>query len=138
MSTPVHKAMPARGVSLVAAIFLVVVIAGMGAAAVRLTTAQQQSVAAELAATQAFQAAKAGIGWAAHRALNGGWCGNQTLSLTEGGTFGFDVTVACVQTLHTEAGATINIYTITALAEAGVYGGPDYVSRRIQAKVTDG
>jgi MSHA biogenesis protein MshP len=127
-----------RGVSLIAAIFLIVVLALLAAVGVRLTAVQQQTVGVNLRAAQAFHAARSGLSWAAHRALNGGWCGSQTLNLTEAGTSGFDVTVTCTQSAHVEAGAPINVYTIVALAEAGVYGGPDYVSRRIEAKVTDG
>ena len=110
----------------------------LAAVAVRLTAVQQQTVVLGLRSAQAFHAARSGVGWAASRALTGGWCGTQTLNLNEAGTSGFDVSVSCSQSTHVEAGATINVYTIVALAESGVYGGPDYVSRRIEAKVTDG
>lgn len=124
--------------SLVSAIFLIVVLASLAAVATRLGTIQSQTVSAGLLASQAFHAARSGIAWGAHRALNGGWCGSQTFSLTEAGANGFAVAVSCSQSTHLEAGATINVYTIIALAESGAYGGPDYVSRRIEAKVTDG
>jgi MSHA biogenesis protein MshP len=127
-----------RGVSLVAAIFLLVTLSMLAAVAVRLTAVQQQTVGMNLRSAQAFHAARTGVGWAAHRALHGGWCGAQTLSLNEAGTNGFAVSVSCSQSTHVEAGATISVYTIVALAESGAYGGPDYVSRRIEAKVTDG
>lgn len=126
-----------RGVSLIAAVFLLVVLAGLGVFAVRLGVLQAQTTASGLRAAQAFHAARAGIAWAAHQALHGGGCGAATLNLTEGGTSGFDVAVQCVQNSHVEAGSTINVYVIDALAEAGTYGGPDYVSRRVQAKITD-
>lgn len=61
-----------RGASLIVAVFLLVVLAGLGAFAVRLTLMQQQTVNSALLASQAFHAAKSGISWAAHRALNGG------------------------------------------------------------------
>ncbi len=126
------------GVSLVSAVFLIVVLASLAAVAVRMTTVQQQTVSLNLRAAQALHAARSGVGWAAHRALNGGWCGTQTLNLSEAGAAGFDVTVSCTQSVHAEAGASISVFTVVALAEAGVYGGPDYVSRRIETKVTDG
>ena len=127
-----------RGAALVAAIFLLVVLGGLAVYAVRIGVMQQQTVTASLRAAQAFHAAKSGIGWGAYRAVNAGWCATTTLTLTEGGTSGFAVTVQCTQTVHTEGGTTLNVYVIDALAQAGVYGGPDYVSRRLQAKVTDG
>jgi MSHA biogenesis protein MshP len=126
-----------RGVALVSAIFLIVVLAGLAVFAVRLGVLQRQTVSSALLAAQAHHAARSGIAWAAHRALGSGWCGTQTLNLTEGGTSGFDVTVECAQTAHVEGGATINVYVINVLAQSGVYGGPDYVSRRLEAKITD-
>jgi len=134
---PMRRRARERGISLVAAVFLIVVLAGIAVFAVRLGTLESQSVSAELRAAQAFQAAKSGIAWAAHRALDGGWCGTQTLSLTEAGTSGFDVAVQCSQTTHVEAGVTTSVFVIDVLAESGRYGGPDYVSRRLQAKITD-
>jgi hypothetical protein len=31
----------------------------------------------------------------------------------------------------------VRVFVLDARAESGVYGGPDYVSRRVQAKITD-
>lgn len=126
-----------RGTSLIVAVFLLVVLAGLGAFAVRLTLMQQQTVNSALLASQAFHAAKSGISWAAHRALNGGWCASTSLSLTEAGAAGFSVDVACSQSTHVEGGITIDVFTINVLAESGNYGEPDYVSRRLQAKIMD-
>jgi hypothetical protein len=57
--------------------------------------------------------------------------------LSEAGTAGFDLTVSCSESNHVEQGQSISVFIIDVLAEAGVYGGPDYVSRRVQAKITD-
>lgn len=126
-----------RGASLIVAVFLLVVLAGLGAFAVRLTLMQQQTVNSALLASQAFHAARSGVAWAAHRALNGGWCASSSFALTEAGAAGFDIDVVCVQSTHVEGGATIDVYTIDVLAETGNYGEPDYVSRRLQAKIMD-
>jgi MSHA biogenesis protein MshP len=125
------------GFSLVAAIFLVVVLAALGTFAVRLGTIQQQTVTEGLRASQAFHAARSGVAWGAYRALNGGACGATTLNLTEGGTAGFRVSVTCSQSSHTEGTSTVRVFVFDVRAEAGVFGGPDYVSRRLQTKVTD-
>jgi MSHA biogenesis protein MshP len=126
-----------RGVSLVAAIFLLVVLAVLGVFAVRIGVLQQQAGGAELRAAQALHAARSGIAWGARRAVADGWCATATLNLTEGGANGFDVSVSCAQSTHNEQGATTTVFVIDALAESGSYGGPDYVSRRLQAKITD-
>lgn len=125
------------GFSLVSAVFLLVVLAGLGVYAVRINTLQQQTVTAGLRAAQAYQAARAGIAWAAYRAVNAGECSSSTLNLTEGATAGFRVTVQCMQRAHTEGSSTVNVFVFDARAESGTYGGPDYVSRRVQTKITD-
>jgi MSHA biogenesis protein MshP len=127
-----------RGFSLVSAVFLLVVLAGLGVYAVRLNTIQQQTVTAGLRAAQAYQAAQAGVAWGAYRALNGGACAaSSTLNLTEGATNGFRVSVQCTQRSYTEGTSAVRVFVFDVKAEAGVYGGPDYVSRRVQTKITD-
>lgn len=126
-----------RGFSLVSAIFLLVVLAGLGAYAVRLSTLQQQTVTGALRGAQAFEAARAGAAWAAYRAVTSGACAAGTLNLTEGATAGFRVSVQCTQSVHVEGTATVRVFILDVRAEAGAYGGPDYVSRRLQTKVTD-
>ena len=139
MTRAAHESLRAaqRGFSLVAAIFLIVVLAGLAMVAVRISILQGQGVTEGLRAAQAFQAARSGIEWAAYSALNGGVCAPATLNLTEGGTLGFTVTVACSVSTHTEGTSTVHVWVFDVRAEAGTYGGPDYVSRRLQSKVTD-
>jgi MSHA biogenesis protein MshP len=127
----------AGGFALVPAIFLLVVLAGLGVFAVRLNVLQQQTVTSGLRATQALNAARAGVAWASYRALKLNLCGPETLSLTEGAAAGFDVEVDCTMSTHVEGAAAIRVFLIDVRAESGAYGGPDYVSRRVQAKVTD-
>lgn len=126
-----------HGFSLVSAVFLLVVLAGLGVYAVRLNTLQQQTVTAGLRGAQAFHAARAGVAWGAYTALNGGGCGTSTLNLTEGAAAGFRVAVQCTERTHTEGASTIRVFVFNVRAEGGVYGGPDYVSRRVQTKITD-
>jgi MSHA biogenesis protein MshP len=126
-----------RGFALMSAIFLLVVLGSLGAYAVRMGSVQQHTVDLALLSARAFHAARTGVEWGAHQAVNLGLCGATTLNLTEGGTTGFRVDVNCAQTAHIEAGNAIQVYVIDVMAEFGVYGGPDYVSRRLQVKVTD-
>jgi len=126
-----------RGFSLISAIFLLVVLAALGVYAVRINTLQQQTVTAGLRAAQAFQAARTGVSWGAYRALDTDACVSGTLNLTEGATAGFRVTVQCSESSHVEGTSTVHVYVFDVRAEAGAYGGPDYVSRRLQTKITD-
>jgi MSHA biogenesis protein MshP len=128
-----------RGFSLVAAIFLLVVLAGLGVFGVRLNVLQQQTVTAELRGSQAFHAARSGVAWGAHQALAADACAapTATLSLAEGATAGFRVTVSCSKSTHTEGATLLCVFVFDVRAEGGAYGGPDYVSRRVQAKIVD-
>jgi MSHA biogenesis protein MshP len=128
-----------RGFSLVSAVFLLVVLAGLGVFAVRINLLQQQTVTAGLRGSQALHAARSGVAWAAYRSLAADACmaPTSTLNLTEGATAGFRVTVNCSKSAHTEGSSTLCVFVLDVRAEGGVYGGPDYVSRRVQAKIMD-
>ncbi len=126
-----------RGFSLVAAIFLIVVIAALGAFAVRIGASQQQTVSLELLSARALSAAQSGIEFGAYQALDASSCANTTLNLAEAGLNGFTVDVTCAATAHAESGGTVNVYRIDATAYAGTYGMPDYVSRHVFATFTD-
>lgn len=125
------------GFALLGAIFLLVVLAGLGVVAVRLSGVQHHSVSLSIQAARAFQAAHSGIEYAAYRALAAGVCAPASFTLTEGGLAGFSVDVACTATAHAEGAGTTNVYALEAFAWSGIYATPDYVSRRIRATVTD-
>ncbi len=126
-----------RGFALVVAIFLLVVLASLGVFIVKVSSIQHQTVNIALLGARAFAAARAGVEWGVFRALDASSCTTTTLNLTEGGLAGFDVEVTCSSSSHTETGNTYNLYVIDVEARAGAYGNPDYVSRRMQASVTD-
>jgi MSHA biogenesis protein MshP len=131
---PAHRAV--RGFSLVAALFLIVVVAALGAFAVRIGMGQQQTVNLALLSARALSAANSGIEYGAYQALNASTCVSATLSLSEAGLAGFTVDVTCTQSTHTESSTTPNnlsVYRIEALASYGTYGTPDFVSRRVFA-----
>jgi len=98
-----------RGFSLVSAIFLLVVIAALGTFAVTLSTTQQQSAALDVMGARAYQAARAGIEWAAfgvsQTAAGAQWtgCVPTTNMGTLGGTLApFTVAVTCTSASYTE------------------------------------
>ncbi len=126
-----------RGFSLVPALFLLIVLAGLGTVAVRMTAVQSQTVALAMQSARAFAAAKSGIEWSSHQALTAASCSDGTLTLTQGGLAGFTVQTSCRVTNHTEGSTTVSVYVIDAFARYGVYGNPDYVTRRLRATVTD-
>ncbi|OGS93480.1 MAG: hypothetical protein A2061_08000 [Gallionellales bacterium GWA2_59_43] len=137
-----------RGFSLISAIFLLVVIAALGAFAVTLSTTQQQSAALDLLGARAYHAARASVDWGAYQIIIGGPAGGFAAACQAGGAVpqpgalpgtlaGFAVAVGCVATSHDEGARTIAggnpvwIYTLTATATQGVVATSNYVERQI-------
>lgn len=126
-----------HGFALVAALFMLVVLAGLGVVAVKLANVQHHTVSLTMQSARAFQAAQSGIDYGAYRALIAASCAPATFTYAEGGLAGFNINVTCNATVHAEGANITNVYALEAFAWSGVYGTPDYVSRRIRATVTD-
>jgi MSHA biogenesis protein MshP len=125
------------GFALVSALFLIVVLGLLTAVAVRIGTAQQQTVSSALSEARALAAAEAGIDWGAYLAVTNAACsGSTTLSLSEAALKGYTVTVTCTATSFTEGGSAYASYTIAASASFGTYGAPDFVQRVVRATFT--
>ena len=134
---PLPPAKAQRGFALVTALFLIVVLAGLGLVAVKLSAAQSQTVSLSIQAARAFQAAQSGIEYGAYQALAAGSCAATSFTYTEGGLSGITVDVSCTASTHGEGASITSVYALQAFARYGAYGTPDYVSRRIRATVTD-
>jgi MSHA biogenesis protein MshP len=142
----------ARGFSLVTAIFLLVVLAGLGTFIISTATTQHQTIALDVQGSRAEQAARAGTEWAAFQVLdpnaadtsdNPPACPASPTDLTLSGTLSaFAVRVTCTRTTAKEGGNTIGAYSIVSTAcnqgpcpNAGPTG-TGYIERRIQAVFT--
>ena len=119
-----HLAFRQRGFSLPTAIFLLVILAMLGAFVVSVTGFQQKSSQLDLQGARALQAARAGVEWGAFQVLRGAnvppgvpGCFAAT-NLTFAGTSmsGFTTTVTCTRTTHSELTATVYMDQITAVA----------------------
>lgn len=143
-----------RGFSIATAIFLIVVLALLGVFIVSITSIQQSSQQIDLQGVRAYQAARAGIEWAAfqvldpNNALNPATC-NTTVTCPGGGPTstdplpalagslsGFTGTVACTMTSTTEGNREIRVFAITSTASSGTVGTPGYVNRQLQATLS--
>lgn len=130
------------GFSLVAAVFLIVVLAALGTFAVQIAMTQYQTANVELLEARAQAAAQAGIEYGAYLALQiPATCPATTppMNLTQGALTGYVVTVTCRATSHQVGtpATTKWVYTLSATASYGTYGKPDYVVRSITRNVTD-
>ncbi|WP_223468007.1 agglutinin biogenesis protein MshP [Massilia soli] len=133
-----------RGVGLVTAIFLLVVIAGLAVAMVTVFTTQQTSSALDVQGTRAYQAARAGIEWGVFKHQRPDPCNaTNSFAMPQGTSLGaFTVTVACtlIEGPDTESGDTealdqrkVTVVACNAPSAAGTCPNPsnssDYVQR---------
>jgi MSHA biogenesis protein MshP len=131
----------ARGFLLPAAIFLLVILGGLGAYAINLSTTQNATSLQDVQGARAYQIARAGVEWAAYQALapataNLGSCPTSpsTLSID-----GLSVTVTCTRSAdYFEQGSdhTIAMYNIVSTASFGAAGSANYVERQIQVTLS--
>ncbi|NMM28408.1 MAG: hypothetical protein HHJ12_14220 [Glaciimonas sp.] len=130
---------PQRGFALVSAIFLVVVLAALGAFMVTLSTVQNVTSTQDLQGSRAYQAARAGVEWGTYQVLQKTSCvGSTPLSLPAATLTGFTVTVGCTQPVgspFTEGANQISVYQLTSTAKLGTVGSANYVERQISASI---
>jgi MSHA biogenesis protein MshP len=120
-----------RGMSLVTAIFILVVLAAIGGYMVLTAGVQSQTTVMALQGVRAYHAARSGLEWGIYRNLDSGNCTNGDFIVD-----GFRVTVGCRETQFVEGGQTYKVYRVTSLAQLGNYGDGGYVSRQLTAKAT--
>lgn len=136
------------GVGLVTAIFLLVVLAGLGVAAVTLYTSQQASSNLDLEGARAYQAARAGLEWGLYEQLRHGRCaGNTSFGFPAASVLGsLRVTVSCqaIDELKNIDGDPVMRWRIAAIAcnqpVDGACGqqapnNPDFVQRRLEVEI---
>jgi MSHA biogenesis protein MshP len=129
-----------RGFLLPAAIFLLVILAALGAYALNISSTQQATSKQDIQGSRAYQAARAGLEWAIFQVLIPGTanlvnCPTPTTLTIEG----FTVNVTCTQSIdYNEQGTdrTIRLFEITSRASFGVAGTIDYSERQLQATVS--
>lgn len=135
-----------RGFSLVSAIFLLVVMAVLGAAMMNLSVTQHIGSALDMQGARAYQAARAGIEWGMYRTLRQATCagGPTSFSPPAPGMNGLTVTVTCNASAFAAAAQPITIYRIQSVAcnqpisgncTAGGGGGTNFVQRVIEVQV---
>jgi len=127
-----------RGFALVPALFLIVVLAALGAVAIRVGNGEQQTVTMALQQSRALAAARAGIEWGAYNALVNHTCAaSTTLNLSEAALSGFTVAVTCTATSYSSNAVTRNAWVVVANSSSGTYGQPGYVHRVLSSTFTD-
>jgi MSHA biogenesis protein MshP len=117
------------GFAAIAAIFLIVVLAALGAFMVTMSNTQQLTSTQDLQGTRAYWAARAGLEWGVNRTFITNACPAASSAL--GAIQGFSVTVTCTVAAYSDAGLTTNLFRITSVASTGTPGGIGYVERSV-------
>ncbi|MCC7484200.1 MAG: agglutinin biogenesis protein MshP [Burkholderiales bacterium] len=146
----------ASGFSIVTAVFLLVVLALLGAFIVSVTGLQQSGHQLDILGARAYQSSRAGIDWMAYRVLDPENALGSALAPCPalaappnlaGGLAGslaaFTVTLTCTRTTTTEGARNVAVYEVTATAcnqpDAGTGACPNaapgagYVDRQLRA-----
>lgn len=134
-----------RGVSIIAAVFLLILFAALATYMLWLTSAQNRGSAQDVQGARAYQAARAGAEWGLYRLLRDGECkGNTSVTFSGSGLENFTASVTCTATATTtevEASNLVKVYEIESIAcnhpvsgscKGIAANGADYVERQIQ------
>jgi len=120
-----------RGFSLVMAVFLMVVVALLGAYMVTIGTTQQQVSTLSILGARTFAAAESGMEWGVAEVIGGSACFGSpaNFTLSGGAADGYAIVATC------DSPGT-DMFRIAVTATRGSVGSADYSRRSIRATVT--
>lgn len=129
-----------RGFTLVSAIFLLVILAMLGAFMTTFSTTQHIDSANDLQGSRGYRAARMGSEWAVAMICNGAGCASPLAACPASPSVmdimpdGFTVTVTCAVNSYSEGVVTRYVFWITSTATSG--GSPGslgYIERSVNA-----
>jgi MSHA biogenesis protein MshP len=132
-----HLRSKARGFAAVAAVFLVVMLAALGAFMVGISNTQNLTSAQDVQGSRAYWAARAGLEWGVVNHLAAAGCVAASTALV---VEGFNVTVTCAMATYTDSGITSGVsprifqFTATAVS-AGAVGSVGYTERSLSTSL---
>lgn len=121
-----------RGITLIGAIFVLVIVSLLGQYLVSISSVQRQTSLLSLQSARAYQAASAGIEWNIAKVIASNSCpASPPTSFT--GLSGFTITSDCNNLGgFDENGIITTVYQLTVKSQFGSYGQADYVSRKLE------
>lgn len=132
------------GMALVSAIFLIVVLAGLGISLMNLSNVEQDTASKTNLAAKVYYGSKAGLDWGIQQAIAAGACAASTnFNLTQGSLNGVALTVTCTSAAQGASNcgltgtSTCNTYYLTSRATLGTLGTLAYAERRMEATVSN-
>lgn len=126
-----------NGFAMITIIFILVVIAAIGAAMAKLESQGSQLNNLSIQESRAYYAAASGLDWAVTN-IQGNNCVDIEGQIAKSASdlYGSKITIFCQQKSYTEGTQTIIIHSIRSQATIGVYGtSPSFVSRQIESTI---
>jgi MSHA biogenesis protein MshP len=121
------------GFAAIAAIFLLVVLGGMGAYMVTFSNAQQLGSAQDYQSTRSYWAARAGLEWALGAlTADATACPSSPPATVNAGSV-FNLTISCNLQTYLEGAVTVKIFSIQSVASSGSVGAVGFVERSVSA-----
>ncbi|MFK5915317.1 MAG: hypothetical protein QM484_13180 [Woeseiaceae bacterium] len=130
MSITPHNIKKQSGVSIVTAIFLVVVLALMGAGMVSLLSTSQQSISQEITSAKTYMAGRSCLQWGMYQAVYNATTGTHTNTFNNVNSSLFNS--QCSTTIDTITADSLIFYNITAIANFGAVTDPEYSQRTMR------
>jgi MSHA biogenesis protein MshP len=121
-----------RGFAAIAAIFLVLILAALGAFMVSFSNTQQLNSAQDVQGSRAYWAARAGLEWGLFGVNSASACPAAAITLT---IEGFSVEIKCTSQTFAEAAATPKLFWVTAKAWVGSVGSTGFIERSVSASM---
>jgi MSHA biogenesis protein MshP len=124
----------ASGFAAMAALFLLVVLAALGAFMLSFSNTQQLNAAQDIQGSRAYWAARAGLDWALAAIAANRVCpapASVPASVDTGAVF--KLSLVCTPRSYLEGSATVTIFVIDSVATTGTLGSLGYVERSVTA-----
>lgn len=134
------------GMALMSAIFLIVVLIGLGVAMMNLSNVEQDTASKAILSAKVYYGARAGLDWGIQQAIAAGAPCNgvpTNFNLTQGSLSGVAVAVTCfaapqgVSTCGSAGTSLCRTYYLTSAATTGTLGTLSYAERHIEATVSN-
>jgi MSHA biogenesis protein MshP len=127
-----------RGFSLVAAMFLVIIVGMIAGYMVNISNVQRVETSIGLMGMRANAAAASGMEWAVASTLSANRCPtNTSFGLTGNAFNGFTVTTQCSARAVTEGARSYSTFRLTTIASFGRAGQEDFYQRALVASVAN-
>jgi MSHA biogenesis protein MshP len=128
-----------NGFGIVAAIFILVVLATLAVYIVNISGSVHSATSMTQLSTRAYYAARSGVEYGVYNATHpsgAGCSASSNFTLTNGG-IPFQVAVSCSATAVVEGANSYSIYDIQSTSKYGASTDFDYVTRTVSISVTD-